>query len=71
MNQTPTTIPIGNQQAFTPSVDVAADGTVAVTYYDFRNNTPTPATLPTDYFVVHCHRRDCTNAAQLGRTRCG
>src|SRR5919197_476274 len=25
--------------AFTPSVDVASDGTVAVTYYDFRNNT--------------------------------
>ena len=40
VNKTPTNIPIGNQQAFTPSVDVAADGTVAVTYYDFRNNTP-------------------------------
>jgi hypothetical protein len=54
VNQTPTTIPAGNQQAFTPSVDVAADGTVAVTYYDFRNNTPAPSLL-TDYFVVHCH----------------
>ena len=32
-------IPIGDQQAFTPSVDVSANGTVAVTYYDFRNNT--------------------------------
>ena len=37
--QDPTGIPIGNQQAFTASVDVSANGTVAVTYYDFRNNT--------------------------------
>ena len=44
VNKTPTAIPIGNQQAFTPSVDVAANGTVAVTYYDFRNNTPRSAT---------------------------
>jgi BNR repeat-like domain len=54
VNKTPTNIPIGNQQAFTPSVHVAADGTVAVTYYDFRNNTGTIPLL-TDYFVVHCH----------------
>ena len=24
-------------------------------YYDFRNNTADPTTLPTDYFLVHCH----------------
>jgi hypothetical protein len=54
VNQTPTDIPIGNQQAFTPSVDVSADGTIAVTYYDFRNNDA-GADLKTDYFVVHCH----------------
>ena len=54
VNKTPTGIPIGNQQAFTASVDVSADGTVAVTYYDFRNNTPATPLL-TDYFVVHCH----------------
>ena len=54
VNKTPTGIPIGNQQAFTASVDVSANGTVAVTYYDFRNNTvATP--LLTDYLVVHCH----------------
>jgi hypothetical protein len=41
--------------AFTPSVEVASDGTVAVTYYDFRNNTPSTSTLPTDYFIVHSH----------------
>jgi len=54
VNKTPTNIPIKNQQAFTPSVHVANDGTVAVTYYDFRNNdAATP--LWTDYFIVHCH----------------
>jgi hypothetical protein len=48
LNQTPTNVPSGNRQAFTPSVHVSADGTVGVTYYDFRNNTPDPTTLPTD-----------------------
>jgi hypothetical protein len=41
--------------AFTPSVDVASDGTVAVTYYDFRNNTADTSTLPTDAFAVFSH----------------
>ncbi len=54
VNKTPTDIPIGNQQAFTPSVEVAADGTVAVIYSDFRNNDA-GTDLKTDYFVVHCH----------------
>jgi hypothetical protein len=48
INQVPAT------QAFTPSVAVAADGTVGVTYYDFRTNTSAPG-LPTDYWFVHCH----------------
>ncbi len=47
--------------AFTPSVEVAVDGTVAVTYYDFRNNTPASG-VPTDYWIIHCHpNTDCTN----------
>ena len=54
VNKTPTGIPIGNQQAFTASVDVSADGTISVTYYDFRKNTPETSLL-TDYFIVHCH----------------
>jgi hypothetical protein len=68
VNQTPTTIPIGDQQAFTPSVDVSANGTVAVTYYDFRNNTDAPP-LVTDYFIVHCHPATptaCTSATNWG-----
>ena len=68
VNQTPTGIPIGNQQAFTPSVDVSANGTVAVTYYDFRNNTNAPPLL-TDYFIAHCHPTTvspCTLPASWG-----
>ena len=55
VNKTPTAVSIGNQQAFTASVHVAANGAVGVSYYDFRNNNTNPATLPTDYFIVHCH----------------
>jgi hypothetical protein len=39
-------------QAFTPSVHVRQDGTVGVSYYDFRHNTPDPATLPTDLWLT-------------------
>jgi hypothetical protein len=49
VNQTPVAV-----AAFTPSVEVAADGTVGVSYYDFRNNTPAPGAL-TDEFIVHSH----------------
>lgn len=37
VNQTPTNIPLANQEAFIPAVAVAANGTVGVLYYDFRN----------------------------------
>jgi BNR repeat-like domain len=49
VNQTP-----GPVAAFTPSVEVASDGTVGVTYYDFRNNTSAPGAL-TDAFIAHSH----------------
>jgi hypothetical protein len=67
VNKTPTSIPAGNRQAFTATVRVGADGTIAVTYYDFRHNTADPTTLPTDYFIVHCHPSasvSCTDPAQ-------
>ncbi len=51
VNQTPTDIPSLDQQAFLPTVQVAADGTVGVTYYDFRLNQGGPG-LPTDYWFV-------------------
>jgi len=37
--------------AFTPAVDVNDSGTVAVTYYDFRYDTPDTATALTDYWI--------------------
>jgi hypothetical protein len=48
--------PVGS--AAVPVVAVSRTGTVAVTYYDFRNNTPDPATLPTDFWAVTC-AADC------------
>jgi hypothetical protein len=39
--------------AFTPTVKVSTDGTVGVTYYDFRNlKAGDTTTLPTDYWFV-------------------
>ena len=63
VNKTPTNVPIGNQQAFTPSVDVAADGTVAVTYYDFRFNT---AAGPEDGLLGRPLPQACDDAANWG-----
>ncbi len=39
-------------QAFVPTVKIRDDGVVGVTYYDFRNNTSDPLTLPTDYWLT-------------------
>lgn len=41
--------------AFTPTISVAADGTVAVSYYDLRNDTSDPDTLLADYWIIHSH----------------
>ena len=54
VNQTPTSEPNYDQQAFTPSVHVNDEGQVTVTYYDFRNNTESTAALDTDFFSVTC-----------------
>jgi hypothetical protein len=64
VNQTPATEPNDDQQAFTPSVHVLDDGTVVVSYFDFRNNTPSNATLDTDHWAVHCHpaTENCASA---------
>src|SRR5215472_7923899 len=54
INQTPLNIAAGNRQSFFAGIAVAANGTIGVTYYDFRFNTPA-AGLPTDYWLVQCH----------------
>jgi Neuraminidase (sialidase) len=38
--------------AFSPALAVQRDGTVGVTYYDLRDNTSDPATLPTGYWLA-------------------
>jgi hypothetical protein len=62
VNQTPTNIPAGDQQAFSPNVAVADNGTVAVAYYDFRNNTGGPG-LPTDYWMAQAAASNATDPA--------
>ena len=39
-------------EAFTPSVAILADGTIGVSYFDFRNNTSNPSELITDYWFT-------------------
>ncbi len=71
VNKTPTTEPNDDQQAFTPSVHVDANGTVVVTYYDLRNNTPDPVALDTDYFAVSCEStsESCADPASWEEVR--
>jgi hypothetical protein len=59
VNQTPSNTTAADEQAFVSGVHVTPNGTVAVTYYDFRNNNGNPG-VPTDYWIVHCHSA-CTN----------
>ena len=68
VNRTPLDIPPANRQAFFPSIAVAADGTIGVSYYDFRFNDPNPG-LPTDRWLVLCHpssARPATDPANWG-----
>jgi hypothetical protein len=43
---------VATTQAFTASINVTEDGTIGVTYYDFRNDTPSAATLLTSYWLL-------------------
>jgi hypothetical protein len=64
INQTPTNIPAGDQQAFTATLGVLANGTVGVTYYDLRDNTAATG-LPTNAWLVRCSA-NCASAASWG-----
>lgn len=55
VNQTPDELAGNTGHAFTASVHVAADGTVGVSYYDFRNQDPATDASETEHFIVHCH----------------
>jgi hypothetical protein len=54
VNKTPRNIPPGDRQASYPTVAVSGDGTIGVTYCDFRFNDPSPG-CATDYWLVTCH----------------
>lgn len=66
VNQTPDGLTGNAGHAFTASVHVAADGTVGVSYYDFRNQDPATAASETDHFLVHCHVPSATEADGCG-----
>jgi hypothetical protein len=71
VNQTPNTVPAIDRQAWNPTIAVAADGTVAVSYYDFRNNTPAAGALA-DYWLAYCHptaSAPATNPANWSEVR--
>ncbi len=63
VSQTPDSATGHNGHAFTPSVHVLPNGTIGVSYYDFRNNVPGGGTS-TDHWLVHCHpgTQDCALA---------
>jgi hypothetical protein len=67
VNQTPAPATLANPlraQAFIPSVAVAEnDGTIAVTYYDFRNDDNSGELA--DHWVAHC-QADCTEPSNWG-----
>ncbi|MFC4587982.1 sialidase family protein [Sphaerisporangium corydalis] len=68
VDKSPQSPPGGAGQAFLPQVDVDDDGNVAVTYHDFRNNTPDPG-APTDVWMVTCRSLLCAGLPGLWRER--
>lgn len=68
VNRTPSNIPSGNQQAFTVSLDVARDGTLAISHSDFRHNDAR-APLFTDRWLLRCHPQPagCADQAAFWR----
>ena len=67
VNQTPNSVPAIDRQAFNPTIAVAADGTLGVSYYDFRNNTAAPGAL-TDYWLAYAPA-PATNPSAWGEVR--
>lgn len=68
VNQTPAGLDNARRQAFTPSVEVV-DGTVRVTYYDFRNDlVASPGQELADYFGASC-AANCASAASWSEVR--
>jgi hypothetical protein len=54
------------RQAFLPSVAVASDGTIGVTYYNFENDTAGEPPSSSDHWFIHCDPAevDCADATR-------
>jgi hypothetical protein len=65
VNSTPDSLTGHNGHAFTPAVHVQPNGTMGVSYYDFRFNDPASGGTDTDHWLVHCHAtsEDCSVAS--------
>jgi len=57
---------VASVAAFTPTLIIRADGLVGVMHYDLRSNTPDPATLIADAWLLTSRERP-----DLGRKPCG
>ncbi len=68
VNGTPAAIQPLNRQAFLPSVHVAGNGAIGVSYYDFRFNDEAEGAL-TDHWFTWCHpgAMDCSQASRWTR----
>ncbi|MGW0822847.1 hypothetical protein [Streptomyces sp. NPDC002845] len=62
MNRTPTGVPVPNQQTFTVTLAVGRDGTVAVSYSDFRHDD-TGVPLLTDRWPERCRPQRSAGAS--------
>jgi hypothetical protein len=69
INQPAKSLLDGNDQAIIPTIDAASDGTVGVSYYDFRQNTDA-ASVSTDHWLVRCPARkvSCTDRDNWSET---
>ncbi len=65
INRTPAEAGPLERQAFIPSVHVSGNGTIGVSYYDFRFNDPAPGAL-TDHWFIWCHplASDCARPSR-------
>ena len=69
INRTPLRVPIPDRQAFTPTVHVAADGTVGVSYYDFRANSRGPSAWTNHWLVTCAPTAFCTKTVNWKESR--
>ncbi|GAB2953624.1 sialidase family protein [Nonomuraea fastidiosa] len=68
INLTPDSPAFGAGQAFLPQVEVAGDGTVGVSYHDFRGNAADPEAT-TDIWLATCKGKRCSAPGAAWRER--